>query len=152
MDFIFLAANAAAGRLIRPQLRFLYAGDIPTYATSAIFQAGSSGDPDLDGIMFVDAPVLLAPDERAQRMTAALATRWPAGTAARLRLFAMGFDAYGLAAALPMMPGESGAIAGLSGMLSLDVFGRLHRQMAWAEFRNGSTALLGPVTLREPVP
>ena len=139
VDFIFLAANVASGRLIRPQLRFLYAGDIPTYATSAIFQAGSGGDPDLDGVMFVDAPVLLAPDDRAQSMKAALASRWPAGATGRMRLFALGFDAYVLTSA-NMRPDSISAITGLSGMLSLDAGGRLHRQMPWAEFRDGRIA------------
>lgn len=135
VDLIFLAANVAAGRLIRPQLRFLYAGDIPTYATSAIYQAGSSGDADLDGVMFVDAPALLAADTRAQDMRAALARRWPGGAVSRMRFYAMGFDAYALASGI--RSGTLTEVAGLTGNLSPDPGRRIHRQMPWAQFRDG---------------
>ena len=151
VDFIFLAANVAAARLIKPQLRFLYAGDIPTYATSAVFQAGSAGDPDLDGIMFTDAPALLAADDKAQAMKAALAQRWPPGTLGRLRFFAMGFDAYGLAAAT-LMDSPIEELSGLSGRLSMDAGGRVHRRMPWAEFRNGRITPLDDVAPPGPVP
>lgn len=134
-DLIFLAANVAAGRLIRPQLRFLYAGDIPTYATSAIYQPGSAGDADLDGIMFPDAPALLGAEPRAEALRGALARRWPQGAVARMRFYAMGFDAYGLLAGI----GAPGAapFAGLSGELQADAGGRIRRRMPWAEFRDG---------------
>ncbi|MCY3730258.1 MAG: penicillin-binding protein activator [Rhodospirillaceae bacterium] len=39
VDLIFVAADASAGRLLVPQLRFHYAGDIPTYATSAVHES-----------------------------------------------------------------------------------------------------------------
>lgn len=145
VDFIFLAATAASGRLIRPQLRFLYAGDIPTYATSAIFQPGTSGDADLDGVMFPDAPVLVAADGRATAMTTALAAHWPAGAAARLRFYAMGFDAYTLATALASPAGAPAGLDGLSGMLSFAADGRVRRQLPWARFQGGRIVLLGHV-------
>jgi outer membrane PBP1 activator LpoA protein len=135
IDFIFLAANVASGRLIRPQLRFLYAGDIPTYATSAIYAAGSDGDADLDGVRFPDAPALIGSDSRAVALRAALERRRGAGAVSLMRFYAMGYDAYTLSEAV-----ESGAvdgIFGLSGMLSLDADRRIHRRMPWAEFRNG---------------
>ena len=139
VDYIFLAANVASGRLIRPQLRFLYAGDIPTYATSAIFQAGSKGDADLDGVMFPDAPAVLGADPRGQELRAELAQRWPAGAVGRMRFYAMGFDAYGLMSA--GRPGDA-AMAGLSGSLAADAGGRIHRRLSWAEFRDGRIVLL----------
>jgi len=147
VDFIFLAANAAAGRLIRPQLRFLYAGDIPTYATSAVYQAGARGDADLDGVMFADAPAVLGSDRRAQALREELARRWPAGAISRMRLYAMGFDAYGLMSVGP--PAGSG-LAGLSGVLSLDSDGRIHRQLPWAEFRDGRIVVLDEVMPPDP--
>lgn len=143
IDFIFMAASTATGRLIRPQLRFLDAGDIPTYATSVIYQAGSGSDADLDGVMFADAPVLVAPDEHGRAMQAAVTARWPAGAMARLRFFALGYDAYGLAASLAAAPGVPAGLAGLSGMLSFDTAGRVHRQLPWAQFHDGRIVLLG---------
>jgi hypothetical protein len=139
-DFIFLAANVAAGRLIRPQLRFLYAGDLPTYATSAIYQAGSAGDPELDGVMFTDAPALLGTDQQSQELRSGIAKHWPAGNLARMRFHAMGFDAYTLIGTLP--PGPVSPLAGLSGELSVDDTGRIHRRMPWAEFRDGRIVAL----------
>src|SRR3970040_838775 len=38
VDLIFLAADSGTGRRLGPQLRVHFAGDIPTYATSAIFE------------------------------------------------------------------------------------------------------------------
>lgn len=136
IDFIFLAASTGSGRLLRPQLRFLYAGDIPTYATSAIHTAGSSGDMDLDGVMFTDAPVLLGADPRARQLRATLAARWGDGVVGLLRFHAMGFDAWALANAL----GSGGApvIDGLTGRLSPDPERRFHRETIWAEYRDGS--------------
>ena len=135
VDCIFLAANVAAGRLIRPQLRFLYAGDIPTYSTSAIYQAGGSGDADLDGVMFVDAPALLGTDLRAQDLRNTLSRRWPAGAVSRMRFYAMGYDAYALVNAI--RAGTLANVSGLTGSLSADPGRRIHRQMPWAEFRDG---------------
>jgi outer membrane PBP1 activator LpoA protein len=139
-DHIFLAANVAAGRLIRPQLRFLYAGDLPTYSTSAIYQPGTSGDADLDGVMFSDAPALLGAEPQAQELRATVTSRWPAGALGRMRLFAMGYDAYTLANSIAA--GNYTALPGLTGMLSIDAGRRIHRDMPWAEFRDGRVVAL----------
>ncbi len=148
VDLIFLAANVATGRLIRPQLRFLYAGDIPTYSTSAIYQAGGSGDTDLDGVRFADAPALLGADPRAESLRATLVRRWPAGAAGRMRFYAMGFDAYTLMNAISS--GAVDGLMGLSGILSMDPDRRIHRQLPWAEFRNGRIVPLPEIELQEP--
>jgi len=140
VDFIFLAATTASGRLIRPQLRFLYAGDIPTYATSAIYPPGSAGDADLDGIMFPDAPALLGGDVRAGALRGSLGRSWPPGAQARMRFYAMGFDAYTLARG-GAGPGEAG-ISGLSGRLTADAGQRIHRDMPWAAYRDGRIVTL----------
>ena len=60
-DFIFLAADAPAGRLLKSQLKFHYSGDIPAYATSSIFELDGRSNSDLNGIMFADAPWEIAP-------------------------------------------------------------------------------------------
>lgn len=154
VDFIFLAANVANGRLIWPQLRFLYAGDIPTYATSSIFHTGSAGDTDLDGVMFTDAPALLGTDPRTTELSNTLAARWPAGTLGLMRFFAMGFDAYALAQDLGA--GVQPRLAGLTGQLWMDPQRRIHREMPWAQFRDGGIVVLprisppGPALLRSP--
>ena len=53
-DFVFLAANANAGRLLKSQLKFHYAGDLPVYSTSFIYSMDGRSDADLNGVMFAD--------------------------------------------------------------------------------------------------
>jgi hypothetical protein len=58
----------------------------------------------------------------------------------------MGYDAYHLVA--PLFAARNGAmpeIDGATGVLFLDANGRVHRRLAWAEFRRGE-----PVPLPEP--
>jgi outer membrane PBP1 activator LpoA protein len=135
VDFIFLAANTATGRLLRPQLRFLYAGDIPTYSTSAIFTPGSTGDMDLDGLRFTDAPALIGNAPEAAALRSRVLAHWEGGGVALLRFHAMGHDAYRLVHALG--EGNEQPFAGLTGVLSTDEQRRIRRRTSWAEFRDG---------------
>jgi hypothetical protein len=144
-DFIFLVANPEAGRLIRPQLRFLYAGDLATYSTSAIHQTGGN-EQDLDGVQFVDSPIMIGPDERSAELRQALEKRWPAAAGARLRFYAFGFDAYRLARHLAA--GDLTDLPGLTGVLQVDPQRRVHRKLAWAGIQGGRVI---PVNIAEPV-
>ena len=45
LEFIFAPAQASMERLLRPQLRFHYAGDVPTYATSDAFEPDHALEP-----------------------------------------------------------------------------------------------------------
>ena len=99
IEFIFAPAQANTERLLRPQLRFHYAGDIPTYATSDAFEPDVRANEDLDGLMFPDMPWMLGGD-LADAVHAAAREAWPTGGPHRGRLFAFGFDAFRLAQAL----------------------------------------------------
>lgn len=114
---VFLAADAAKARLIRPYLP----NKLPIYATSQIFVGNDKTltNYDLNGIRFVDMPWLLQPDHPAvmvyPRASPPLATDLD-------RLYALGIDSYRLvqllltdrvAYALPL-DGVTGQI-GLSG-------------------------------------
>ncbi|MFL2545753.1 MAG: penicillin-binding protein activator, partial [Candidatus Rariloculaceae bacterium] len=154
IDVIFVATNANNGRLLAPQLRFHYASDLPTYATSEVFgPANSSGDADLDGILFPDSPWLLSPDDTSAELKATLAEFWPQRVAQWPRLFAMGFDAYRL---IPLLHNETvgfSAVPAMSGELRLDTTGRVHRRLPLAQFRNGRPVALGTeyeIMLQEP--
>ncbi|QOJ30791.1 MAG: penicillin-binding protein activator [Gammaproteobacteria bacterium] len=151
LDCIFLAASPVSGRLLWPQLRFLYAGDLPIYATSAIYQPGDAGGVDREGILFTDAPAVIGSDPHASALRSALDARWPPGAIGQLRFYAMGYDSYTLARA--MMAGNSPAlmpVAGLSGILSQDASRRIHRRMSWAAFRDGQVVPAGEAST--PVP
>ncbi|MFQ5635102.1 MAG: penicillin-binding protein activator, partial [Gammaproteobacteria bacterium] len=96
VDLIFLAATEKAGKLIRPQLRFHYAGAVPTYSTSAIYQEGTRNNSDLNGIMFPDIPWIIEPDGQSEVVRETIARHWPGQANRRSRLYALGFDAYRL--------------------------------------------------------
>jgi len=135
IGFIFAAGPANTERLLRPQLRFHFAGDIPTYATSAAFEPDVRSNQDLDGLIFPDMPWMLGGD-LADAVRAALHDAWPNSGLQRSRLFAFGFDAYRLAVALRSHPGDVN-IEGLTGRLSFDAEHRVRRELGWAQMHDG---------------
>ncbi len=146
-EFVFLAADAAAGRLLKSQLKFHYSGDLPVYSTSSIYAMDGRSDVDLNGVRFVDAPWVIAPQPWFEQLPALYREYWPEQR--RLtRLHAMGFDAYHLVGAIyTARNGWIDEIDGATGRLYLDQDSRVHRRLAWAEFRRGQ-----PVPLPEPEP
>ena len=141
IEFIFSPAQANVERLLRPQLRFHFAGNVPTYATSDAFEPDPHNNQDLEGLMFPDMPWMLGSD-LADAVRSALQTAYPNGGGPRRnRLFAFGFDAYRLATAL-----HGGAtnvqVEGLTGRLTLDPDHRIHRELGWAQIRNGEIRTL----------
>jgi outer membrane PBP1 activator LpoA protein len=144
IEFIFAPAQANIERLLRPQLRFHFAGGVPTYATSDAFEPDPHNNQDLEGLIFPDMPWMLGSD-LADAVRNALQTAYPNGGGPRRnRYFAFGFDAYRLAAAL-----HSGAtniqVDGLTGRLTLDPDRRVHRELGWAQIHNGEIKMLaGP--------
>ncbi len=136
-EFIFLAADASAGRLLKSQLKFHYSGDIPAYATSSVFELDGRSNSDLNGIMFADTPWVIAPHSWIEHLPATFEEHFP--DERRLgRLHAMGYDAYQLIAALyTARSGEMQEFDGATGELFLDADGRVHRRLAWAQFQRG---------------
>lgn len=134
IDMIFLVAYPAQGRQIKPTLDFLYADDLPVYATSAIYAgvADAVRDGDLSDIRF-------------STMTWALADATASASAPEINLpaayrpfFALGADAYlvhPLLGAAP--PNPDTRVAGHTGILVLDGGQRIRRIQPWAQFRNG---------------
>ena len=80
---------------MRPQLRFHFAGDIPTYATSDAFEPDPTANRDMDGLYFPDMPWMLG-SPLAESVRTAVREAWPSGGPRRNRLFAFGFDAFRL--------------------------------------------------------
>ncbi len=152
VDLIFLAATAKAGKLIRPQLRFHYAGAVPTYSTSAIYQEGSRNNSDLNGIMFPDIPWLIAPDGQSVEVRETIARYWPDQAQKRSRLYALGFDAYRL---IPVVnaaaSGHTFDVEGMTGTLYIDDRGRILRRLPWARMQHGRPELMEPVRMTSPL-
>ena len=151
IDLIFLAANADAGKLIRPQLRFHYAGSIPTYSTSSIYQEGSRNNSDINGIMFPDIPWIIAPDGESAELRKVLATYWPNQAERRSRLYAMGFDAYRL---VPLLNAGMGPnqLQAMTGLLYHDNDGRILRKLPWARIQRGQPKLMDPALVPATTP
>jgi outer membrane PBP1 activator LpoA protein len=152
VDFIFFAANARAGRLLMPQLRFYYAGDLPTYSTSETFEPGGRGNNnELNGIMYPDAPWLIAPTGGGAAVRATVERHWPRRGVRFSRLYAMGFDAYRLIPLLNRGDPSQILYRGMSGVLSLDREGRIHRQLEFAQIQGGVPQPLEPTVAGEEV-
>jgi outer membrane PBP1 activator LpoA protein len=153
VEFIFLPAQAAAARLLRPQLRFQYAGNVPVYATSDAYAAdGGVANQDLDGLIVPAMPWLVPDSGPAAALRATVAsqsgdnnTAWQSG------LYAFGYDACQLAIAI-VAAGRSAQqvhVAGLTGDLTLGADGRVHREPAWARItRAGEPQLLAGSTTK----
>ncbi|RLA27468.1 MAG: hypothetical protein DRR15_18505, partial [Gammaproteobacteria bacterium] len=137
VDFVFLATDAKAGRLIKSQLKFHYAGELPVYSTSFIYSLDGRSNSDLNGVMFADAPWVIAPPAWIADYPQIYNEFWPAEK--RLaRLHAMGYDAYHLVGGLfSAKDGPMDEIIGATGRLYLEADGRVHRKLAWAQFERG---------------
>ena len=134
IDVMYLAARSAQAKLIWPQMRYLRAGRITTYAPAA---ASDGGSKDLGRLMVCDAPWRIETTGSVAALRGVLATANPRTTDAQ-RLFALGFDAYELARrqlAGALLPGEP--TAGLTGSLALESDGAVHRML-------GCTTLYAP--------
>ncbi len=144
VDFIFIAAaTPGAARLIVPQLKFNFAGDVPPYSTSDSFEPDPSANVDLDGLTFPDMPWMVSADPVTSQIRDAVRAAWPARTARRDRLYAFGFDAFRLVPELKSHSlSESNRMTGVTGRLYLDARNRIHRELDWAQIRNGVPALL----------
>jgi uncharacterized protein len=145
IECIFLAANPRSARLIKPQLNYNHARDVPVYATSQVF-AGKPDpvrDTDLDGIRFGDMPWMLVQNGRIEALRQSLQVDWPYAGTDLDRLYALGIDSYAILSHLNQISTESSArFQGVTSGLSLDRDGRLHRQLAWARFSRGVPQLL----------
>jgi hypothetical protein len=137
VDCVFLAADAKAGRLIKSQLRFHYAGDLPVYSTSFIYSMDGRSDADLNGVMFADTPWIVAPPSWIASYPQLYTEYWP-GERRLGRLHAMGYDAYQLVMALFAARDDAmDELIGATGRLFMSADGRIHRQLAWARFERG---------------
>jgi outer membrane PBP1 activator LpoA protein len=137
-QFVFVGAQPVQGRSLRPALRFHLAEDLPIYATSDIFEPDAEANSDLEGVIFPDMPWVISPDAVSTQLRTALSKHWPVRARGRGRLYAFGFDSYRL---VPLLKagrfGNAHAIPGMTGLLSIDSKGRVHRELDWAQVAGG---------------
>lgn len=141
IDFIFLIANPREGRQIKPTLAFYFAGDIPVYALPSIYDGldNQSANQDLNGIVFTDAPWILA-NYDPLKSNAASSLRPAQGPVQRFR--AMGIDSFRLYSRLQQFSEKDiVSLRGATGMLSIDDNSRIHRRLEVARFVDGKAIL-----------
>jgi outer membrane PBP1 activator LpoA protein len=150
IDFIFAPSPFNIARLLRPQLRYHFAGAVPTYATSEAFEVDTTSNEDMEGLIFPDMPWMLGSD-LAESVRSAAREAWPTGGPRRNRYYAFGFDAYRLMTAIRAAGSNNALVSvdGLTGRLTLDSERRVLRQLNWAQLHNGVTR---PVPVADALP
>ena len=119
---VLLSPTPQMAREIRPLLRFHYAGKLPVYAPSTIYQSGSGiANRDLNGIQFVLPPSALATDSPRSQP-----------------LHALGLDAAALIDHFDQARETGGTLLfGETGDLSVDMMGNVHRRLKPAVIARG---------------
>jgi outer membrane PBP1 activator LpoA protein len=136
IQFIFAPSQPTTARLLRPQLRYHMAGDIPTYTLGDAYDPHPTANEEIDGVMFPDMPWMLGGDTLSTEVRAAVAQAYGDAGSRRGRLFAFGYDAMRIASSLrrnaPLDP------QGLTGTLSIDPQGRVRRELQWVRIKGGA--------------
>lgn len=141
IEFVFIAAaSATSARLIVPQLKYFYAGDIPSYSLSNAYEPDSTAsNQDIDGLMYPDMPWMVSGDGSIDDIRNNIAQSWEDRAAWRSRLFAFGYDACQLMLAMSAKghnPADA-QVAGLTGTLHFDPDRRVLRDLIWVQIHNG---------------
>lgn len=140
---IFMVAFPKTAKEMRPLFKSILNDRLPIYSTSHVYGGtpNPNQDDSLNGVMFVDMPWVLAPDQNAIPLQKALQQSWPQEMEKYNRLYALGVDAYGLLLRLQQLNRQQWP--GQTGRLSLDNMGVIHReQLRWARFVEGKPHLL----------
>lgn len=139
IDVIYLASNAKQARLVRPQLLFFRARDIPLLASSRVNDgaANRQKDGDLNSIAFTDTRWAIETKVSGNKTQAAVMNNWP-NAGSYTRLYALGADAYEI---LPFIENMKNTpdyrLSGNTGDLSIDENNKVHRHLPWAIFEKG---------------
>ena len=138
IDAIFMLATPRLGRQIKPLLAFHYAGEIPVYATSDIYEGTPQSEPDLNGIIFSNLPWFF--QNTPEKNSLLKNNEAPAKLQ---RLYALGVDAFYLYPRLQQLGAADRAnFWGQTGVLSLNELGQFNRKQQWAKFRRGKVQAL----------
>ncbi len=131
-DVIFLLAYPSKARQIMPMLKYYFVGDVPVYATSAVYAGGANAmkDKDLDGIIFCDMPWVFAHHMGTKN--------WPEQFNSYNRLYALGMDSYTLSTQLnQLLLFPAMGVSDKSGVLYLNSSQQVARILAWGQFKQG---------------
>ncbi|PCI70815.1 MAG: LppC family lipoprotein [Piscirickettsiaceae bacterium] len=146
VDFIFLIASPRDGRLIKPQLRFHHATQLPVFSTGKIYDGNHNpvANSDLDDVYFCDIPSLIEPNNYVEIDTTSLSNQWGLSGGSSKRLFALGVDAYQAITQIDRLKNNTLArFSGSTGILSMTPQGKVNRQLSCATFKRGKIKPLG---------
>ena len=144
IDFIFLIAEPGPARQIKPTLAYLYAGDIPVYASQDVYSGlpRPLEDNDLNGVVFGDSPWVLGFNDELKARASRL---FPQSSALTLRLQAFGIDAFRLYPRLKQLETvQDSEIYGATGQLHLGENRNIVRQLRWATIAGGMAVAASP--------
>lgn len=145
VDFVFMAASARQGRLLKPQLKFHHASDVPVYATSHVYTGQSKPelDRDMNDVRFSDMPWTLKEKSDNAPLKAQIEKLFPGDSLQLMRMYALGIDAFQILPELNRMRRNRFATyQGETGVLFLDANNRLQRKLLWAQFVQGKPKIL----------
>ncbi|MDP6855023.1 MAG: penicillin-binding protein activator [Arenicellales bacterium] len=148
IDVVFLLADQAQARLLKPQIDFHRAHKLPVYTLSGVFsgKADAVNDLDLEGVIFADMPWMVRRGGRFASARQQFTLNTPYRESVLDRLFALGMDAYALSCFGPQMQQRPGlTYPGATGTLSIDDTGRIDRSPDWLRFVRAT-----PVALPTP--
>lgn len=131
-DMIFMLAYPSKARQIMPMLRYYYAGNVPVYATSAVYSgnANAQQDRDLDGVQFCDMPWVFSHQMGSKN--------WPEQWNSYNRLYALGKDSFVLVKQLnQLLLFPAMGVSENSGVLYLSTNQQISRILAWGRFDQG---------------
>lgn len=143
IDMIFMSGNPRQARLIKPQLKFHHAIDLPVYATSSISSSISNpdADRDLNEVRFVDTPWALNNIQNTDFQ--AIHKLWPKQSQRYAKFFALGVDAYHLIPSLRrLMINPQEQVSLNTGTIIVDKNGRVHRELILATYQKGRAQVL----------
>ncbi|MCF6288519.1 MAG: penicillin-binding protein activator [Proteobacteria bacterium] len=139
-DAIFLIAKPKHARLLKPQLKFFQAESIPVFATSQIHSTSinTALDKDLNGVKFPQSAFTIDADSVQDRLNFDTTQ-----IDSNKKFFAFGYDAITIFPRLEWMQKmQNQSIVGMSGKLTVDGNGMVHRTLDWAQYRQGRPVLL----------
>ncbi len=139
-DMVFAAIPPQEARLLRPQLNFHFASDLPVYATSHIYsgEENPAVNGDLNGVIYCDMPWILDTKNPQANMRKKIDALFPSASKQLPRFTALGVDAYQLIPyikRLASIPNEH--YPGETGDLSMNGARQIFRELKWARFVRG---------------
>ncbi len=135
IDFIFMPSYSHQAKQLKPLLAFHYAGDIPVYAMSQVYNGENTQNlSDLNGIKFSALPWFFDKDANEKRAIEAYAEN----NISLQHFYAMGVDAYHIYPRLEQLKLiQQAQFYGHTGKLSVAHGNIISREQTWAEIRNG---------------